>query len=301
MAERIRTGPDWDDVRVFAALARHGSLSGAARALSLNHATIARRLAALERSLGAKLVERRPDGYVLTPAGQRTLGIAAQMEQAAAGLGRDHAAGQPTGLVRVNATPSLAQGFLMAHLAGFAARHPGLDIEITSDMRAISLERREADIALRLGRPEDGDVIARRLLAVGYGFYATPAWCRRMARGATPVFIGFDEANAQVPEAVWLAQHFPRSRVALRAEHYTAQAIAAKAGAGIALLPHFVGRTNAGLRPCLPEQTPPTRELWMITRRQDRLDPAIHAVTGYLRAAFEAACERSDAGDTRNG
>ncbi|NIF66880.1 LysR family transcriptional regulator, partial [Burkholderia sp. Cy-647] len=88
MADQIRTTPDWEDIRVFVALARHGSLSAAARALSVSHATISRRIQSLEQALGERLVERRPDGYVLTPAGTRTLGSASEMEAAAAQLGR---------------------------------------------------------------------------------------------------------------------------------------------------------------------------------------------------------------------
>src|SRR6478752_3122939 len=96
MAEQKRTGKipqnrpgtDWEDLRVFLALARHGSLSGAARALSINHATVARRIRALEATLGEKLVDRRPDGYVLTPAGTRTVAAASDMEAAATTLGR---------------------------------------------------------------------------------------------------------------------------------------------------------------------------------------------------------------------
>src|ERR1700761_8138847 len=105
MAEQIRTDIDWADIRVFVALARHGSLSAAARALSVNHATIARPIAALERDMGEKLVERRPDGYALTPAGTNALAAAIAMEAAAASLSRGGLEEGPRGLVRVSATP----------------------------------------------------------------------------------------------------------------------------------------------------------------------------------------------------
>ncbi|WP_176316196.1 LysR family transcriptional regulator, partial [Burkholderia territorii] len=117
MADQIRPTPDWEDIRVFVALARHGSLSAAARALSVSHATISRRLLSLEQPLGERLVERRPDGYVLTAAGTRTLGSASEMEAAAAQLGRGGTDDSPRGLVRINAPPSLAQHFLIARLA----------------------------------------------------------------------------------------------------------------------------------------------------------------------------------------
>jgi DNA-binding transcriptional LysR family regulator len=286
MAERIRTDIDWADVRVFVALARHGSLSAAARALSVNHATIARRIAAFERTLGRKLVERRPDGYVLTPAGTDALAAAKDMEMAAAGLCRGGTDQGPTRLVRVSATPGLAQSFLISRLATLTAAYRHLDIEVSTDMRSISLDRREADIALRLGRPEDGDLIARRLASLGYGLYGSAAWRRRIEAGAAPVFVGFDEANAHIPDALWLTRHFPRARIAFRANNQAAQAEAARADAGIVLLPHIIGRADDRLVPCPLDRMPPMRELWLVTRRQDASDPSIRTVTDFLVQLF---------------
>jgi molybdate transport repressor ModE-like protein len=286
MTDQIRTGPDWEDIRVFVALARHGSLSATARALSITHATVSRRIQSLEQALGEKLVERRPDGYVLTPAGTRLLGPASDMEAAAGLLGRGGADDSPKGLVRINAPPSLTQGFLVARLAALAARHPALDIDIATDVRTVSLERRETDIALRFGRPLDGDVIARQMATLGFGFYATPEWRRRIDDGAVPVFVGFDEANAHLPEAAWLAQQFPRARMAFRANSQIAQSAAAKAGAGIALLPHFVGREDDALVPCPLDRPPPSRELWLLTRRLDRKDLPTRTVVDHLVRIF---------------
>ncbi|WP_271618211.1 LysR family transcriptional regulator [Bradyrhizobium sp. CCBAU 51745] len=141
MAVKNRTTLDWEDVRVFLALARHGSLSAAARALSINHATVARRVQSFERSLGERLVERRLDGYVLTPAGARLLGPANDMETAAANLSRQRKEHQPAGLVRVNAPPSLSQHFLASRLADLCRSYPGIDIDLATDFRTVSLER----------------------------------------------------------------------------------------------------------------------------------------------------------------
>ncbi len=290
MAEQIRTGADWEDIRVFIALARHGSLSGAARALSVNHATVARRMSSLQRTLGETLVERRPNGYVLTAAGDRALAAANDMEMAAAALSRGGADrtsnGSVKGLVRISATPGMAQGFLVSRIAKLASLYPGLDIEIATDVRTVSLERREADIALRFGRPKDGDLIARHAVTFGYGFYGSAEWRRRIKRGAALVMIGFDEASAHIADAQWLARQFPRARVALRTDNQFAQAAAAEAGAGIALLPHFIGRANNALAPCLLDHAPPSRELWLVTRRQDDKEISIRTVIEFLMRIF---------------
>lgn len=286
MADKNCTTLDWEDIRIFVALARYGSLSAAARALSVNHATISRRVQSLERTLGETLVERRPDGYVLTPAGTHFLLPANEMEAAAAKLIRGGPDDGPKGLVRVNAPPSLTQGFLVTRLAQLAMQHPSLDIDTTTDMRNVSLERHETDIALRFGRPDDGDVIAKFAIKLGFGFYAADKWRRRIARGEAPEFVGFDESNAHLPEALWLSQRYPRARVAFRANLQLAQADAARVGAGIALLPHFIGRNAAGLKLCALAHSPPSRELWIITRRQDRRDLATRTVVDFLSDIF---------------
>jgi DNA-binding transcriptional LysR family regulator len=286
MAEKKRTEPDWQDIRVFLALGRYGSLSAAARALSTNHSTISRRLHSLEATLGEKLVERRPEGYVLTPAGTHALAAASDMETAVHTLGRGNADGTPRGLVRVNASPALSQGFLVSRLARLPLLHPGLDIDLAADLRSVSLERHVTDIAVRLGRPQDGDFIAKPLGHMAFGFYGKPELCERIEHGAEPVFVGFDEVNAYLPDAMWLARHFPRARVIFRANNQVAQATAVQSGVGIGLLPHYIGRTTPGLRLCAMEASPPPREIMLLTRRQDRKDMPIRTVVDYLIQVF---------------
>jgi DNA-binding transcriptional LysR family regulator len=286
VADRKRTEADWQDLRVFLALGRGGSLSAAARALGVNHATIARRIQSLEASLGAKLVERRPDGYRLTPAGNEALAAASDMEAASLTLGRLGDDDAPRGLVRINAPPALAEGFLIARMAALAQVYPGLDIDLATDLRSVSLERHQADIAIRLSRPDDGDVIARPLLAIGYGFYGTSEACQRVEGGGEPVFVGFNEADGFVPEAAWLARQFPRARVAFRAANQLAQAIAARAGAGLALLPHYIGRSDDALRPCDLAAAHPPRDAFLITRRRDRGDRPVRVVAEHVAKVF---------------
>lgn len=205
--------PDWEDLRFFAALVRHGSLSAAARVLLVNHATVARRIRSLETTLGEKLVDRRPDGYVLTPAGTRVSSLASDMEAAASQLGRTKSKLTPQGLIRINAPPGLMRGFLLARLAKLSARYPGLALDVATNLRSVSLERHEADIAIRIGKLPDSNLIARRLVSLSYGFYATAAMCKRVASGEEPRFIGFDEKNSDIPEAIWLSRQFSRALI----------------------------------------------------------------------------------------
>jgi molybdate transport repressor ModE-like protein len=289
MAERKRTEVDWQDVRIFLALARHGSLSAAARTLSVNHATIARRLQSLEDSLGEKLVERRREGYVLTPAGTHALAAAGDMDQAAQILHRGMIEGAPSGLVRINSPPALSHGFLAPRLVKLASLYPGLDIDLASNHRSISLERHEADMAIRFKRPADGDLVARPLVTVGYGFYGAEEACRAVESGADPVFIGFDEAHAYLSEATWVARHFPQIRLAFRVNDQFAQSIAARSGAGLALLPHYIGRSDPLLRICDLGPAPPPKDVFLLTRRRDRKERSLRAVADELVGLFEQA------------
>lgn len=287
MADQKRTDIDWQDVRIFVALARHGSLSAAARMLAVNHATIARRLHSLEQSLGEKLVERRPEGYVLTPAGTHALEAATDMEQAAQILGRGMTDGAPSGLVRINASPGLSSGFLVSRLPALATRYPKLDIDLAPALRSISLERHEADIAIRFDRPKDGDFIARKVATVGYGFYGTEDACLSVENGSDPVLIGFNEADANLSASTWMTRHFPRARVAFRAKDQFLQAIAARSGIGLALIPHYIGRSDPELRRCDLGAVPASKEVFVLTRTRDKKDASIRVVADELVAMFE--------------
>jgi DNA-binding transcriptional LysR family regulator len=282
MADRFRTGPDWADIRIFVALARYGSLSATARALRVNHATVARRLSALEQALGTRLFERRPTGYVLTTAGRQVLEPASAMEGAAGTLGRIRSESSLTGLIRITATPSLAETFLTPRLMALHKLYPALDFEVIAERERVSLPRHQSDIALRLGRPEHGDILARRVARVGYGFYCVRKWRDLLRDGISPLFIGFDEAGAQFPEALWMARQLRGQRFAFRANYQTGQIAAARAGFGIALLPHFLAAGEPALVEVRLPEVPPARELWLLTRRDVRRAPQLRTVTEFL-------------------
>ena len=120
---------------------------------------------------------------MLTLAGTHALAIASDMDSASHTLGRAGPDGAPKGLVRINAPPGLTHGYLVAKLSEMAITYPGLDIDLATDVRSISLERHEADIAVRIGRPDDGDVIAKPVATIAYGFYATAEVCARLTAG----------------------------------------------------------------------------------------------------------------------
>ncbi len=285
MAVRFRTGPDWQDVRVFVVLARLGGLSATARALGVDHVTVGRRVARLEQALGVTLFDRRPDGYRLTAAAAPVLTAAQQMEDAAAALVSEGPAPGVIGLVRLTATESLIDAFLAARVAPLVAAHPSLELEILADRRALSLARHETDLAIRGGRPEDGELIARPLAEVAYGIFGAPEEITRVEAGAAPRFVGFDEANGGLPEARWLARAYPDAAISLRAGAHVTQAAASAAGLGLAVLPAYIA-AGAGLRHLATGPTPPPRRLWLLSRADVRATPRFRAVADFLVDLF---------------
>lgn len=281
-------GLDWDDLRVFLELARSGNLSAAARALGLSHATVGRRVASLEEALGRTLVERRPDGYALTAEGEAVRDLATGMDERALAILRR--GGREEGLaggVRLTTVQALADRFIVPRLGALRARHPGLELEVIADNRSLSLARREADLAVRLARPQAGELFVRRLATIGFALYAAP--------GAPDALIAYDEGLADLPEAVWLARHGQAvtgvARIAFRSNSVQAQLAAARAGCGVALLPCWLAAAEgAGLeRRPLPAGVPPlAREAWLLVHRDRKDVPRVRAVVDHIASLFEA-------------
>src|SRR5437899_2535068 len=178
MPDKKRTDPlDWEDVRYFVALARHGTLSATARALRVNHATVARHTSSLETLIGRALFDRRAKGYVLTSEGNAVLKEANAMDEAALSVLRRLDAGtELSGLVRLTAGRVLAERFLIDRLSAFHERYPAIDLEVIGGSRVMSLAKREADVALRFGSPKDSELIARRVATITFGLYASSGY-----------------------------------------------------------------------------------------------------------------------------
>jgi DNA-binding transcriptional LysR family regulator len=289
MADKKRTTRlDWEDVRYFVALARGGTLSATARALRVNHATVARRIASLEALLGRALFDRRAKGYVLTAQGRAVLDKAAAMDEAALSVLRYLDAGtELSGLVRLAAGRVLAERFLIDRLRAFHERYPAIDLEVIGGSRVVSLAKREADVALRYGSPKDSALVGRRLASITFGLYASAAYRDKLKAGQPPAFIGFDEQSDFIAEAAWLAREFGNRRFSFRTNSQTTQAAAARAGYGVALLPRYI---VAAHEPDLVEvslaKRLPERDIWLLVRRDLKSVPRVQTLTDYLVEMF---------------
>jgi DNA-binding transcriptional LysR family regulator len=288
MPDKKRTGRlDWEDVRYFVALARHGTLSATARRLRVNHATVARRIASLESLLGRELFDRRANGYVLTSEGKAVLNEASAMDEAALSvLRRANAGTELSGLVRLAAGRVLAERFLIDRLHAFHERYPAIDLEVIGGSRAVSLAKRDVDMALRYGSPKDSELVARRVARITFGLYASPAYRDKLRGGQAPAFIGFDDNSGFIPEASWLARQFGNRRFSFRTSSQTTQAAAARAGYGVALLPKYIVANEPDLVQVPMGAHLPERDVWLLIRRDLTKVPRVKAVADYLVEVF---------------
>jgi DNA-binding transcriptional LysR family regulator len=282
------TMTDWENLRHFVTLARAGTLSAAARTLGVEHATVARRIAALETELNLKLVDRRGRRLSLTPEGERIATLAERMEKDAGTIARTAEAAQSVlqACVTISAPPSLANTMLAGPVVAIRKNHPGLTIRLFGESRTASLERREADIAIRLSRPESGDLTIVKLADIPYRLYASPAYLAE-----TPpehwTFIGYDDSLRDTPNQIALLKQAGRQGIGLQASTADFQQAAAQVGGGLAMLPDYMAAPDPALVPADPDGPPAvTREVWMVIHSDLRDAPAIRTVADALRTAL---------------
>jgi DNA-binding transcriptional LysR family regulator len=274
---------DWEDIRHFVALAREGTLSAAARTLGVDHATVARRVAALETSTGLKLVDRRSRATLLTDDGRRIAAVAAPMEEAAFALSRTAQAAKPDidGEVAISAPPNFASSVIAPQLVRLRQQHPGIRIKLIGEKRRASLSRREADVALRLSRPVETGLYVRKIGSFGFSLYGAPAYLDKTPPHAF-AFIGYDASMADSPQEIWLRTIIGEREVVLRTNDLETQIAAARSGLGIAALPHYLGDGDPRLqRHDVPER-PVSRDVWLVVHRDLRQVPPVRAVMEFL-------------------
>ena len=272
---------DWNDLRYILTIARAGTLAGAARRLGVNQTTVARRLSAAEAALGARLFERIDGALHPTRSGQAAIAGAADVEQEVLGLERGIGRSDvdAAGLVRVTAVPVLVNRLLIPALPALVTKHPRLRIELTAEPRNVSLTRREADIALRLGRPESGRaVLAKRIGHFAYAAYGP----RRRAPDRLP-WITYEEGLSHLPQARWMAANVPMEEIAPMLVGDAETIVhAIHAGLGKSLLPCFVADPDPRLRRLGGPQAVLTRELWLLTHRDLRHHARVSSVVDWL-------------------
>lgn len=286
---------NWDDVRIFVALVRAESLSLAARQLQVEHSTVARRIDSLEKALGLRLFDRLPRGWRLTSEGEQLFARAEQMEEKAHAFLREAADGaELTGAVRLSALPTFSSVFLVPQLAAKHDKWSTITLEVVGETRVASLSRREADLAIRIGRPHDPGLATRPLGALSYGLFAHRAYLDR-CRAENWRFIGYDESLRHAPEQLWLDRIAKDRAFSFRSNNLSSLYEAARRGLGVAALPHFLAAENPELAEVAADPPMEPREIWLVihpdVRRSPRVRLIADIVTDIVMSSASTLCQ----------
>jgi DNA-binding transcriptional LysR family regulator len=276
---------EWSDLRIFLAIAREGTLGGAARKLGLSQPTMGRRLRALEEALGHRLFQRTSDGFVLTEDAAIVLQHAERIEDEVLSFerrlsGQEH---ELDGNVRVSCSEWFGTFMLAPTLAAFAKKYSKVTVELVTDARLYSLSRREADLAFRIKPFSDTDVISRKLLQIPYALYgAKGVRAPTLGDGEGYRLVTMDVAFAEMPDATWLRRVLPRAQIAFRSNNREAQARLCQLGAGLAVLPCPLADSLGGMKRLDIGETPPSRNTYVGYHRDLRRMPRLRALLDFV-------------------
>ncbi|WP_322094740.1 LysR family transcriptional regulator [Paraburkholderia bannensis] len=274
---------DWENLRFFVAVAQTGSLSAAARQLKVDHATVGRRLSALEADLEVRLVDRLPRACQLTASGRQIVELAQRMEAEAFAIERLARAVQSPmhGKVTISVPPVLASNFFATTLGAFSQRHPGIQLAIASEAQRVSLGRREADLAVRLARPDEPRNVTRKLGTMPFALYAR----RDYAQAAHPAewaFIAYEARLADMPHEQWLRAAAGERPIVCEVSDISTQLAVARTGIGVAGLPVFMGDADPALQRLPWSGEAFSRDIWLVVHDDLRHSPPIRAVIDFV-------------------
>ncbi len=288
------SSPQWDHWRSFIAVAEQGSLSGAARALGLTQPTVSRHVDLLEEAVGAPLFLRSPQGMGLGDLGHELLPEARAMAAAAAALERTASAptGALRGIVRLTASEVVGAEILPGVLAPLIAAHSGLEVELVLSNRSEDLLRREADLAVRMVRPSQSGLVARKIADVRIGLYAH---ARYLAENGTPrtvtdlgghVLIGPDRDEAAL--GALGGTGIARRMLRFRCDRESAQLAAVRAGMGIGAMQAGIAQRDSALSPVLADVIAFPLECWLAVHADLRGSARVRLVFDHLAARLPA-------------
>ena len=267
---------DWDDLRYFLAVTRARQLGPAASMLGVDATTVGRRLRRLEIAIGERLFERTREGQILTEAGERLVRHAEAMEQAIAGidLGGSNLH-DVSGLLRVSASEGFGTWFVAHHLGEFTSTYPRVSVDLVANNGFLNPSRRETDVAILLARPRKGPLVTRKLTDYSLGIYVARTYLD--AKGPIETvddlgrhtLIGYIPDLLYAPELRYLDEVSSKLSPRIRSSSINAQYRLTAAGAGVSILPCFIGDADPSLARIMPTVNI-TRTFWLVTHEDNR-------------------------------
>lgn len=275
---------NWDDMRFFLALCREGTATGAGRSLGVNHTTVARRINALEKNLGARLFDHSRHGYEMTQAAENMFEHAHRMEEITQAIDRD-VFGQDAelkGPLKLTVAHDVAERLVIPWLRDFRDTYPFINLDILTTTGLIDLAAREADIALRLTAKPPDYLVGREVLPMRHGVYGSADYLRKLNGQANVVLFRGDPKQ---PE--WVQQHFPGAEVAMRVDDVGSMALAVASHMGLARMPCYVGDTQREVRRLDIELTPSTWGIWILSHVDLRSTARVRVAREFLIDVIE--------------
>ncbi|MFZ6744786.1 LysR family transcriptional regulator [Undibacterium sp. JH2W] len=275
---------DWNDLKYALAVARHGGLSQAAKILGSSASTVARHIQQLEAALGHTLFLRQQSGYLLTDEGKEVLDLILNVEDALLALERRDASSgtcrQASGYVRLACAEMMAVHLITPNLSKLYALHPNLQVELAVDIKLVDLNRREADVALRLTnpgeKPGEQDYIAHTIGTVQFSAY------RSRHHEDNGQYVSWGKDWEHLPMAQWLKQYFKTQQARLLSNNANVQLQAARAGVGLAVLPRFIGDADPDLIEVSISKSELSRKLWLVYHRDLKASTRVLAIKDFL-------------------
>ena len=280
----------WDDLRIFLAIARAGSISGAANRLSVQHSTVSRRLRSLEEQLGTRLIERKKSGYELTEAGEELQLSASKIEIEILGFegaqsGHDTGA---AGELRVSAINNMASTALMPVFARFSEAYPTIELHIMVTNKFVKLAERDADIAIRLTNTPLDTLIGTRLATVASAAYGAREYCARLRAGETQEkWLGVECCGFHMS---WTKEACPTHDHNFYVDDTLLTLAAIKAGAGLAYLPCFMGDSEPSLVRFRPPEPQHDLGLWLVYHRDLRRIKRVRLFREHMQREISDLC-----------
>jgi DNA-binding transcriptional LysR family regulator len=280
-------GIDWDDLRFFLTVSERGSISGAAKLLNVNHSTVLRRLASLEKRLGSRLFDRLPGGYEMTAQGEelrnQLRGVSEQIEKAERNLsGRDL---NLSGTIRITTTDTLMHGLLMPYLAEFHDLNPAMQMEIVINNTFLSLTRREADVAVRPSNIVPENLLGRRVGRLRTAIYGSKKYLKKNAKKkqwAAHDWVAPEETLSHLTQAKWMRENIPEDRVVARVDSLLGLVAAVRCGIGVGMLLCLLADEETELVRLAEPVDELDTDLWILTHPALKGVARIKAFTGFL-------------------
>lgn len=281
---------DWTNLRTFLEVAQRGSAVSAAERLGVDVTTVRRRLSSLQASLGVSLVFKAGRLLHLTVEGERVRAIISRMDDLSRELSRDatDAAREISGVVRISTMEGFGSLFLAPRLSEFVSRHRELAVELVSSQTVLNLAEREADLSLNMVRPQHGRLMVRRAGYFGVGLYGSPGYLEKAghpgARSDLPhhEFVTYVDELISVPHVRWLPDVVEAPDARLSCTSLVAQLEAARVGAGLAMLPHFMVDGESDLVQVLASEVNLVRDWWLVVHQDLQNIPRIRAAIDFI-------------------